>query len=651
MKNFYNEKTANYPRLSTDKFFSDYENEFKYEGFMDGTFLFLEENQYLDRELWARFVEQFRHDSDFDTGWRGEFWGKSMRGAAFCYAYSKNEELYDILTETVKDIMTTPDESGRISSYGENHEFTSWDMWGRKYVLLGMQYYLEICKDESLKEEIIKCMRGQADYILDHIGYTKDGKLHISKTSNIYRAVNSASILEPMVRLYSLTGEQKYLDFAKYIVETGTVDIQNLFKSAYDDKLMPYQYPVTKSYEMTSCFVGLLEYYRIVGEEWHKTAVVNFANRILENDFTVVGGSGCSEELFDHSTVRQANPDVHIAQENCVTVTIMQLLYQVYLLTGETKYIDAFEKSFYNAYLGAFNTEHIVNPIMLKAYPDAVPEAFPYDSYSPLTAGVRGVSIGGLRKMSDNHCYGCCACIGGYGSGLLPKLHIVSDNDGFAMNFYIGGSVKTFTEKQAVTFVTETEYPKFGEVKITLNLEEKERFVLKLRNPAWNKKTTLTLNGKKVKITDGYIVIDKEWENGDTIIFTLDMRTRAEYPIPYGKELLINRICWGGYNHMAPTLDIEHPDTKNHIALLRGPITLAQDSRIGYSVDDPIGVKVDRKGFVKIKLPEKDTVSFDHIVEAQIPLKNGKYMTVIDYASAGKLWSEESKIAAWMKTK
>ena len=84
---------------------------------------------------------------------------------------------------------------------------------------------------------------------------------------------------------------------------------------------------------------------------------------------------------------------------------------------------------------------------------------------------------------------------------------------------------------------------------------------------------------------------------------------------------------------------------------MRGPITFAQDSRIGYSVDDPISVKVDRKGFVKVKLPEKDTVSFDHIVEAKIPLKNGKFMTVIDYASAGKLWSEESKIAAWMKTK
>ena len=651
MKKFYNEKTANYPRLSTDKFFSDYENEFKYEGFMDGTFLFLEENQYLDRELWARFVEQFRHDSDSDTGWRGEYWGKSMRGAAFCYSYSKNEELYDILTETVKDVLTTADENGRISSYGVNHEFTSWDLWGRKYVLLGMQYYLEICKDEALKEEIIKSMCAQADHILAHIGWSKDGKTHISKTSNIVRSVNSGSILEPMVRLYSLTGEQKYLDFAKYIIDSGVVDIQNLFKTAYEDKLMPYQYPVTKAYEVSSCFVGLLEYYRIVGEEWHKTAVINYTNRLLETDFTVVGGSGCSHELIDHSTVRQANPEVETAQENCVTVTVMQLLYQVYLLTGDPKYIDAFEKSLYNAYIGAFNTEHIVNPKMLEEYPDAVAEPFPYDSYSPLTAGVRGGGIGGLRKMHDNHCYGCCACAGGYANGLIPKLHIVTDNEGFAMNLYIRGSVKTYTEKQAVTFVTETEYPKFGEVKITLNLEEKERFALKLRNPAWNKKTALTVNGKKVKVTDGYIVIDKEWENGDTVTFVLDMRTRAEYPIPYGKQLLINRICWGGFNYIAPTMDIEHPDTKNHIALLRGPITLAQDSRIGYDVDEAISVKVDKKGYVKVKLPEKDSVAFDHIVEAQIPLRNGKSMTVIDYASAGKLWSEESKMAAWMKTK
>jgi len=55
----------------------------KYTGFMDEAFDFVERYQLLDENLWARFVWQFREKSDSgDAGWRGEFWGKMMRGAS-----------------------------------------------------------------------------------------------------------------------------------------------------------------------------------------------------------------------------------------------------------------------------------------------------------------------------------------------------------------------------------------------------------------------------------------------------------------------------------------------------------------------------------------------------------------------------------------
>lgn len=121
----------------------------------------------------------------------------------------------------------------------------------------------------------------------------------------------------------------------------------NIFELAYENKLMLWQYSVTKAYEMMSCFEGLLEYYRVTGVERYKIAVVNFADRILEEDFTVIGCCGCTSEYFDHSTVRQANTtNPKIMQETCVTVTLMKLLYQLTLLTGDAKYADAFEISF-----------------------------------------------------------------------------------------------------------------------------------------------------------------------------------------------------------------------------------------------------------------------------------------------------------------
>ena len=126
------------------------------------------------------------------------------------------------------------------------------------------------------------------------------------------------------------------------------------------------------------------------------------------------------------------------------------------------------------------------------------------------------------------------------------------------------------------------------------------------------------------------------------------MRTEAIYPIAYGNQVLMNKVVWG-HNYMIPTYDEEDPIAKNHIALRRGPVMLAQENRLGYSVDDAVEIKVD-DGYVDATISEKD-IPYNCIVKAEVPLANGSYMTVTDYASAGKLWNEESKMAVWMLTK
>lgn len=214
LENMYKENTANFPRIKTDTFFADYSNTYKYGGFIDKAFKYIEDFQLIRPDLWSRFVQQFREDADYEAGWRGEYWGKMMRGACFVYSYTKNADLYKLLCQTVEEIITTADENGRISSYAVNHEFDGWDIWGRKYVLLGMQYFMEICDDEELNKKIIKSMCSQVDYIISKIGDPAEGKRLITACTRHWRGLNSSSLLEPIVRLYSLTKEQKYLDFA-----------------------------------------------------------------------------------------------------------------------------------------------------------------------------------------------------------------------------------------------------------------------------------------------------------------------------------------------------------------------------------------------------------------------------------------------------
>lgn len=631
-------------------------NQWEFHGIMEQAVRFVEDFQLLRTDLWTRFVQQFKEDADYEAGWRGEYWGKMMRGACFVYDYSKNPKLYQVLKDTIEDMLTAQDELGRISSYAVSHEFDGWDLWSRKYVLLGMQYFMEICEDADLRSRIVDSMCRQVDYIMTKIG-DEEGKKTITKATRHWRGLNSSSILEPIVRLYELTGEKRYFDFATYIVNCGGTDVVNIFELAYEDKMYPYQYPVTKAYEMTSCFEGLLEYYKVTGIERYKTAIIRFANKVLESDFTVIGSSGCTHELLDHSTVRQANTNMgKIMQETCVTVTMMKFFHKLNRLTGEAKFADAFETSFYNAYLGSLNTEKVIEPTILEEHAEWNIEPLPFDSYSPLTAGTRGNGIGGLKLMSDNHYYGCCACIGAAGLGAVPKEALLHGENSIVMNLYFDGKIVTKTPqgKELILF-TQTAYPTDGKIRMTLELHEKEAFELLLRIPAWSKEHSLTLNGTEqmtegtVVGTDGYFHINREWAQGDELVLSLDMRTEVLYPIPYGSQILMNHVVWGA-NTMIPAYDEEDPKAKHHIALRRGPIMLAQENRLGYSVDEPITLPVAMDGYAQVSFPEKEIAPYEHMIELEVPLMDGSRIHVTDYASAGKLWTEESKMAVWFLT-
>ena len=250
--------------------------------------------------------------------------------------------------------------------------------------------------------------------------------------------------------------------------------------------------------------------------------------------------------------------------------------------------------------------------------------------------------------MSDMHYYGCCACIGSAGIGILPMIQLCSSDDGVAVNLFINGRASSKTPQgRALEIVTVTDYPRDAKVALRLNLEATERFVLRIRDPYWSKTTTASVNGKEGgnKI-GGYIEIDREWTSGDKIEIELDMRVEAIRPIPYGSQVLMNEVIWE-CDHMIPTFDREDPIASKHIALRRGPIMLAQDSRLGYSVDDPISPVV--KDDCMKALESTRDIPYPCIVKIDIPTADG-YVTLTDYASAGKLWSDDDKIAVWILT-
>ena len=605
-------------------------------GVANNAALFLQEKFLCDVPTWRLFVDVFRTKADSEKrGWKCEFFGKTMRGAALVCAYTGSDELYAVLTDAVRDMLTVAEEDGRVSTYTKETEYNGWDMWGRKYVLLGLQYYLDICRDDALRAEVIAFMRGCADAILAEVG--PNGR-DITETARHWYGLNSSSILEPMVRLYRLTNDERYLDFATYIVERGAAHHINIFELAYENKLLPYQYGVSKAYEMTSCFEGLLEYYYVTGEEKHRETVIRYADAVLKSELSIIGCSGMTHELFDHTVTRQTTKYDGVMQETCVTVTLMKFFLRVLALTDDSRYADAAERAFYNAYLGTLNVELAeASSFALygQRYPDITLKStiLPFDAYSPLLPGYRGKQVGGFQPLPDGSYYGCCACIGAAGVGVFLQSAIVSDDRCVTLNFYERGTTALHVADTDVTLTVDTAYPTDGKITVKVSAAAPVHFTLRLRMPAW-------ADGK-----GGYAVYEREW-HCDTVSLDLPMPIRVERPISWEKDTIYTKVDWSSPGKFAEVgaIEVEHtPEEDNYFAVMRGPLTMAADSRTGKMADTlfslPDGASQE---------PPEIAAGVPCLVRLRITPKEGEPYSLVDYASAGRDW--KTLIAAWLLT-
>lgn len=602
-------------------FYKDAASGMRLDGMLAEAVRFIERNQICDVSLWRKCVEVFRrhHDGDstWKVTWRGEYWGKMMRGASMVVKYTGDEGMYEILESAVRDMLTAEDEHGRISGYSIETEFNSWDLWGRKYVLLGMMYFMEICRDEELNRAMIASMCRQVDYILAHVG---PGKLDIRTCSKHWEGLNSCSILEPIVRLYRLTGKKRYLEFAEYIISTGFIQSANLIDLAFVDEVAPHDYPVVKAYEMMSCFEGLLQYYYVTGNEKYKTVLLNFGRRIMEGELSIIGCSGCTHELFDHTTVRQTQTDYEgIVQETCVTVTWMKFAMAMLELSGDVAYADCIEQSYYNAYTGAFNIHRV--PVRYNG--KGFPQVLPFDSYSPLVSDKRGRKVGGYNVFDDESFYGCCACIGAAGAGLIPQFALMRSQKGFVINHYEKGVMRAITPAgQELTINVDTAYPFDGKIGLTFKMAEREQFDLALRVPAWCSGATLTVGGKTDIVGAGYATVCESWKNGDCILLDLPMRVKRILP----PKDAVNEDLFAAYRY--------------------GPLVLAADKRIT-DPDAVLDIFCDENGYVESRRVNCPEIRDAHIC-LEVPLTGKPAVRLIDYASAGKTWTEESRCGAWL---
>lgn len=556
----------------------------------------------------AMIVEPFGNRTETSL-WQTEFWGKWMLGAVPAYRYSGDTQLLSKICQSVSDLVATQTDDGYIGNYADGARLGNWDVWGRKYTLLGLLEYYDL----TLQTDVLNAAVRLVDNLLNELSAAHAEIV----TFGFYRGMAASSVLEPIVKLYTRTKDQKYLNFAKEIVsQWESTDGPQLIRKAVDGVNVADRFPHPsnwfseengqKAYEMMSCYQGLLELYTVTGCAEYLHATECAVRNIIESEINVAG-SGSAFECWYHGAQNQILPTFH-TMETCVTTTWMRLCQTLMMLTRDPAYADMLERTLYNAYLAAMS-----------------PDASSFSKYSPLE---------GTRGAGEDQCgltTNCCIANGPRGFMVLPSTVVTSDETGIYINLYTESVVNTRSSVSgnSVIITQNTDYPANGTVSVVVQTETPDAFLVHFRIPAWSYLTSMTVNGDEVEdlIPGSYKVLERVWKSGDTVTLVLDMRGRVV-------------------------------EQSNHFAIERGPIVLARDARFdeGY-IDECAVVSDESSAYAQLErevngTPENIWMSFTTPLllgsNREREFGEPKPVHMCDFASAGNTWDQRSRYRVWL---
>lgn len=280
--------------------------------------------------------------------WIGEHVGKFLHAATLAWANTNDPKLREKIDRVAAELIKTQEADGYLGTYTPDKRFglypgADWDVWVHKYNLIGLLTHHEYTGNEA---SLTAC-RKMGDLLLNTFGPGK--KSIIAAGTHVGMA--STSILEPMVNLYRATGEERYLSFAKYLVQSwdepgGPKIIKTLSETGKVNKTAN-----GKAYEMMSNLVGLCELARATGDaNYIEPAKKAWADVVANQRY--ITGTASHHEHF-HADHELPHGNTANMGETCVTTTWIQLNWQLLRLTGEAKYGEEIERAYYNHLAGA----------------------------------------------------------------------------------------------------------------------------------------------------------------------------------------------------------------------------------------------------------------------------------------------------------
>jgi DUF1680 family protein len=470
-----------------------------------------------------------------DKSWQGEAGfndsdvSKVMEAAAYCLAVQPDPKLEKYLDEIVSYYAAAQEKDGYLYTYWTARDTVKdpskigcrpnkerWDNIGSSHEMYnaGHMYEAAVAHYQATgKRSFLDVAAKNAD--------------HICATFNAnarHDPPGHQEIEIGLAKLYRATGEQKYLDQAKFFLEQrGKPTGHKLYgEYAQDHKpVLEQEEAVGHAVRANYMYSGMADVAALTGDERFIKAIDTLWNSVVSKKLYITGGVGAtgSGEAYGRN---YELPNLTAYCETCANIANCFWNERMFLLHGESKYIDVLERSLYNG---------VISGVSLDG------KAFFY--VNPLE------STGGVQRSPWFGCACCPPNICRFLASLPGYVYAVKDNSLYT-NLYVGGKATVKIGESNVGLVQETRYPWDGQIKITLAPEQTgKRFALKLRVPGWAQnqpvpsdlysfldKTsaapTLKVNGKadELKLSDGYAVLDREWKQGDTVELNLPMPVR-----------------------------------------------------------------------------------------------------------------------------
>lgn len=550
-------------------------------------------------------VEPFKAQDETQGRWASEFWGKWIQGAVASYEYNHDPALLEKIKEGERKLIATQLDDGYIGDYDKEHQLHGWDVWGRKYTLLGLVKCYRLTGNKEALEAACKLL----DYTISQIG--PDSSTPIYKTG-YYRGMPPLSILEPVTYLYDETGKPAYLQFAKLIAEQmnspegpmlidkADTPVSQRFVLKPGDSWWSFDNG-QKGYEMMSCYIGLLEMYRLTGNSQYLQVALTTWNHILREEINITGGA-CSLECWYGGHGKQTHPASH-TMETCVTFTWMQFCERLLQITGDTKYVDQIERTMYNALMASMKHDN--------------------------SQIVKYVPLEGFRREGEHQCdvhINCCNANAPRAFAMIPRVtYRVPNKDRIDINLYMPSQAILQIGKRTFTLTQQTGYPASNEVKITVTPDKTTQANIALRIPGWTPYAIVKVNGETMKgVASGeYYVINRQWNAGDEITLTMEMPA-----------------------HLV--------SLNQSVAIERGPIVYARDSRFNDGFVDEVVTIPNKDGIIQMKTEENGK---DMWITVSVPMVRGTYndastdtrhIRLCDFASAGSTWDERIRYRVWL---